>query len=156
VAALGPTTTAAAQIGDGAIIVHEEDGTIVSITKPDCSEYINEVTCLISPNAVETAQCLFLPRPVRSAAVFTDGIQMLTLRLPTWDPFVPFFEPVFAYFQREASPAAAQAQLERMLTSSDVRGRTDDDVTLVVASRLPAVVAVAADDRSEQLVTADA
>src|SRR5262249_15091052 len=69
-----------------------------------------------------------------------DGIQMLTLKLHltadsrAWEPHLPFFEPVFAYFHRQADGEAAEATLKAMLTSDGVRSRTDDDVTLVVAS----------------------
>jgi hypothetical protein len=146
-AVLGPSLTVVAQIGDGAIVVENGDGTIALLTAPDFGEDINATTFLVSPDAVKAAQFTHMVQSARSAAVFTDGIQMLTMKLRmtlesrSWEPHLPFFEHVFAFFHRQDDPEAAKAALTAMLTSAGVRSRTDDDVTLVVASRSrPAVV----------------
>jgi hypothetical protein len=145
---LGPTVTAAVQVGDGAIVVRTENGDVEALTRPRREEIsddplqepdpINVVDPLTTEDPVAVAQVAFQAAPVRAAAVLTDGLQMLTFEYPSWKPFVPFFRPVFDYFESQQDPEAAQSALVNMLTSQSVRGRTDDDATLVVAARLPA------------------
>jgi hypothetical protein len=140
-AVLGPGLTVSAQIGDGAIVAQKQDGTIALLTVPDFGEDVNTTTFLVSAAAVNRLQFAHMQEPVRSAAVFTDGIEMLALNLRrmaaswAWEPHLPFFEHLFAFFHRQNDSAAAAAALDGLLTSPRVRDRTDDDVTLVVASR---------------------
>jgi hypothetical protein len=133
---LGPTATMAAQIGDGAMVTSTEAGAVEALTRPpQGGEYANETVFLTAPRALEAVQFAYREAPVASAAALTDGLQRLAFTCADWTPFAPFFQPVFSYFRQEADGEAAQAELSRMLVSPEVRRRTDDDVTLLVASR---------------------
>jgi hypothetical protein len=136
VVALGPGTVAAIQVGDGGTVVERRDGTVEALTRPEPGEYINEVTFITSQNAMASARFAFLDEAIRSAAVLTDGLQLLTLRYPDWTPHAPFFRPVFQFLRDQGDERAAHREIEAMLQSPAVRDRTDDDVTLLVASRV--------------------
>jgi hypothetical protein len=70
---------------------------------------------------------------VATIALLSDGLQMLALKFPSWDPFTPFFDPLFKFAGDVTDAVAAKADLERFLGSKKVRSKTDDDVTLVIA-----------------------
>jgi serine/threonine protein phosphatase PrpC len=132
---LGPASTSAIHVGDGAIVYEKEDGGIEVLSKPVTGEFINEVTFLSAGHALESAQFSHLTERALSVAVFTDGIQMQTLRFPNWDPFLPFFENLFSFLRRQTDASIAGAELEGMLNSPQLRKFSKDDITLVVASR---------------------
>jgi hypothetical protein len=142
---LGPELTVAAQVGDGGTVVRFEDGSIDALTRPPAGEFVNETTFLtdLNENPFEgdpdaaSAQFTFRPGPVRAAASTTDGLQMLAFEYPAWTPFVPFFQPLFDFFEDQEDPEAARSGLERILISPNVRNRTGDDITLVVTTRKP-------------------
>jgi len=62
-----------------------------------CGEYINETIFLISPNAIETAQFQVLREKLRHLAVFSDGLQMLALKIPEGTPHGPFLRLCFGF-----------------------------------------------------------
>lgn len=132
---LGPSTNVAMQIGDGASVIQDEDGAIRVLTKPEQGEYVNETTFLTSPRAIETAQFVFLDKVSPSIAVFSDGLQLLSMKYPKWEPFEPFFNPLFEFLKDEIDTQIARIKLESFLMSQPIRSRTDDDVTLLLAVR---------------------
>jgi hypothetical protein len=132
---LGPGVVAAAGVGDGAAVVELAGGRLETLLRPDCGEYANETTFLTSAGAIESAQRAVLVEPVESLAVMTDGVRSLALHRADWAPFDRFFAPVFGFLRREGDAAAAGEEVRRMLRSDGVRSRTDDDVTLLVATR---------------------
>jgi hypothetical protein len=125
---------AVVQVGDGAVVVGDGNGNLVSLTVPHGGEYANETTFLVSPNALATAQLrLWRSTPVYLAA-FSDGLQRLGLKMPAGTPHGPFFWPLF-HFMASVTPAQeAQTQIEALFRSQRVSARTDDDITLVLAT----------------------
>lgn len=122
------------QVGDGAVVVGDGDGNPISLTVPQSGEYANETTFLVSPNALAAAQfCLWHGTPAYLAA-FSDGLQRLALKMPEGMPYAPFFRPLFHFMARVTHRHEAQAQVEAFLRSQHVSERTDDDVTLVLAT----------------------
>ncbi|HJQ23818.1 MAG TPA: PP2C family serine/threonine-protein phosphatase [Blastocatellia bacterium] len=129
-----PRAAAAIQVGDGAVVIAAEQGQLIALTTPQSGEYINETTFLISPGAIETAQFRVYEGALTRLAVFTDGLQMLALRMPEAQPHAPFFLPLFRFAAAAHDRQAADAELAQFLASERVRARTDDDVTLVLAA----------------------
>lgn len=124
----------ATQVGDGAVVI-EEAKRAIALTAPQTGEYINETTFLVSPNALETAQCLFWRGEPTHLAAFSDGLQLLALEMPTAKPHPPFFSPLFRFIsQDDLDDTEAQAELENFLMSPRVTQRTDDDLTLLLAT----------------------
>ena len=135
-----PELIAVAQIGDGAAVAGDNQGCAIALTIPPCGEYINETIFLISPNALETAQFHVRREKMAHLAVFSDGLQMLALKIPEGTPHGPFFAPLFRFSAQVQDESDAQQQLESFLRSPRVCDRTDDDLTLLLASCLSSEV----------------
>ncbi len=127
-----PRVTVAVTVGDGAVVVEDCQGDLLALTTPSHGEYLNE-TEFLTRKFTRTAQGRFWPVPPRHVAVFTDGLQMLGLRMPEATPHPPFFRPLFDFVNKAIDPDQAREELEAFLRSPRVRLRTDDDVTLLVA-----------------------
>ncbi|MEB3279755.1 MAG: PP2C family serine/threonine-protein phosphatase [Lyngbya sp.] len=125
---------AVAQVGDGAAVVEDKTGKIEAITQPEQGEYLNETKFLIGFDAVETAQIRVWEGEPAHLAVFSDGLQMLALKMPEGTPHKPFFSPLFKFASTITDETNAQEQLEAFLRSPKVTQRTDDDLTLILAT----------------------
>jgi len=132
-----PDMVAAAHVGDGAVVVSDVSRQILTLTRPRHGEYINQTTFIVSPLAVETAQFAVRRAPRQRVAAFTDGLQMLALNLSTGIAHAPFFEPLFRFVAGAEDERLAQQKLGEFLRSARVQERTDDDLTLVLASLEP-------------------
>jgi hypothetical protein len=130
-----PELVAAAQVGDGATVLGDHEGEIVALTTPQNGEYINETTFLISPGALETVQVKVWRGAAAHVAAFSDGLQMLALKMPEGIPHAPFFSPLFRFVATMTNQIEAQEQLASFLRSPRVRARADDDLTLLLAAR---------------------
>lgn len=123
-----------AQIGDGAIVISDKQDKIVALTTPQSGEYINQTTFLVSPNALDTAQINIWQGNIANLAMFSDGLQMLALKMPAGTPHAPFFNPLFSFISQMNDPDAATKELEGFLKSPRVAQRSDDDLTILLAS----------------------
>jgi hypothetical protein len=131
-----PSWAAGGQIGDGAIIIGDGNQQWHTLTGPPITEYLNETVFVGSEKARELSQISFWPGPVRHAALMSDGLQMLALKMPGAEPYAPFFKPLFSWLDRADDMGPAQAQLELFLRSPRIAERADDDLSLLVASRV--------------------
>lgn len=129
-----PELIAAVQVGDGAAVVGNRQGNIIALTAPQSGEYLNETTFLISADAVETAQVTVWYGSTAHFAVFSDGLQMLALKMPESTPHAAFFSPLFRFVEGTTDEMEAQEQLVAFLRSPRVTERTDDDLTLLLAT----------------------
>lgn len=129
-----PEVIAAVQVGDGAVVAGDCADNIVPITCPQFGEYINETTFITSMDAIETAQVGIWRGDVTHIAVFSDGLQMLALNMPEGTPHAPFFLPLFQFLSDKTDTTEAQAEVEAFLGSTRVTERTDDDLTLLLAT----------------------
>jgi hypothetical protein len=127
------------QIGDGAIVYQAQDGHYVPALWPQSGEYANCTFFLTDADAAERVQAA-RARSVHELALFTDGLQGLALQLVNRAAHGPFFEPMFARLRgaSAARPRGLRGELQSFLDSKAVNQRTDDDKTLVLATRLPA------------------
>ena len=125
---------AAAQIGDGAVVVSDESGGYRLFTTPQRGEYANITVFLVSRNALDSLEVKSEPTSPVRIAMFTDGLQNLVLRAATDTPHAPFFAPLFQWIESRPDGADYGPALEGLLTSPRVAQRTDDDVTLLLAS----------------------
>jgi serine/threonine protein phosphatase PrpC len=131
-----PECVACAQIGDGASVVGDVQEGLFPVTIPHSGEYINETTFLVSPSAISTAQVHVWRGACRHVALFSDGLQMLALKMPEGTPHAPFFAPLFQFFDAVEDSSQAQDELTAFLTSHRVTSRADDDLTLIIAVRM--------------------
>ena len=130
-----PDWLGALQIGDGAIVIMQENASFQTLTKPDSQEYINECNYLTDLNYEVEAQYAVLPvQGIEGIAIFTDGLQQLALENVTNIAYVPFFTPFFVFVAEEGkNEVELESELQGFLTSERVCERTDDDKTLVLA-----------------------
>lgn len=125
------------QVGDGAIVV--SDGPAYApITWPEEGEYANATYFVTDHDAVAHAQIIISDREHDEVALFSDGLQRLALVYETRAAHSPFFAPLFQALRRTHQQGcdALDGQLRRWLAGDRVNERTDDDKTLVIATRL--------------------
>ncbi len=128
-----PQIVLAAQIGDGAIILADATGKIRALTAPPAAEYVNETTFLTAANALDKAQITVWRGAARHVALFSDGLQMLALKMPAASPHPPFFAPLFRFADAIADETQASEELAAFLRSPRITERADDDLTLLLA-----------------------
>jgi hypothetical protein len=133
-AVIGPGTAAFAQLGDGAIVVGGEGYRRV-VFWPQPEEYANATDFLTDPRFDRALRFEAATEEVSELCVFTDGLQRLALDFANETTHTPFFDPLFARVRDAANAADLQAPLREFLTSPRVNERTDDDKTLVLATR---------------------
>lgn len=131
--ATGDSVTVA-QVGDGAVIAADAEG-MRALTAPISGEFANETVFLTSAGAIESAQRATWRGQALHLAVFTDGLQGLALKHPGRTPHEPFFAPLFAFAAAARDLPGAEAQLAEFLQGPRVTARSDDDLTLVLATR---------------------
>jgi hypothetical protein len=132
-----PGWAAGAQIGDGAALIAGPSGEPRVLTRPWLSEHLNETTFLTSDTALDRPQIEIARTEVTQAVAFSDGLQMLALKLPEATPHPRFFGPLLRFAAAAADPAAGEAQLAAFLRSPRLTQRTDDDLTLLLATWAP-------------------
>lgn len=137
--AIEPNRATAAQIGDGAALVLNQDGALHALTQPVESEYLNETLFLTSDRALDQLQVREWAGPARGLAMFSDGLQMLALKWPERTPHKPFFDPLFRFVESEADAQVRLDKIEKFLQSPRIAERADDDLTLVLALRMQQV-----------------
>jgi hypothetical protein len=123
----------AGQVGDGAVVFQEASGELTAATRLQRGEYANETHFLVQEDALEQADIEFFARPLQSLAVMSDGLIRLALKMPSQEPYPPFFQPLFRFATGIASDSGAEKQLAQFLGSARVNERTDDDKALVLA-----------------------
>jgi hypothetical protein len=129
-----PEGISAAQVGDGAVVVSKSEGSIIALTSPEGGDYVNETTFLSASTALDTAQVIMWRGGIAHVAVFSDGLQLLALKMPGGVPHVPFFSPLFRFAASATDKERAQEQLMTFLRSPRVRQYVDDDLTLLLAT----------------------
>jgi Protein phosphatase 2C len=124
------------QLGDGAMI-EAVNGAYHVVCWPQQGEYANTTHFLTERNAAEKCFVELRNHEVEEVALFTDGIQNLVLDYRTRSAHTPFFESLFAWLRPRAAGFSTElsASLSVYLNSAKVNARTDDDKTLLLATR---------------------
>ena len=139
-AVLSATAAVFIQIGDGAIVVGDTaDGFNghAWIFWPQHGEFANSTFFVTMENAAELLQ--FEKRAaVHELAMFSDGLERLILDMRARTVHSPSLRPVLAWLAgtepcRDGAPCSV---LTAYLGSANVNRRTDDDKTLVMATRM--------------------
>ncbi|WP_044641992.1 PP2C family serine/threonine-protein phosphatase [Risungbinella massiliensis] len=126
------------QIGDGAIVVKQKEkpNAYELIFWPQQGEYANQTYFATQPEACALLQFTSLSTELTDVALFTDGIQRLALSYEDQCAYAPFFRPLFEFLHHpDWNWIAGQKKLDLFLQSKQINKRTDDDKTLVIASR---------------------
>jgi hypothetical protein len=138
-AAVGTDRAAFFQIGDGAIVIssQEEPEEYSWIFWPQKGEYENTTIFATDVRALEQIDHDFVERRIDEIALFTDGLQRLALHFQSQTAHAPFFHPMFTPLRQspEGFSEKLSHSLAAFLSSPQVNDRTDDDKTLVLATR---------------------
>lgn len=123
-----------AQIGDGAIVA-QLNGVYGPIFWPQSGEYSNTTNFLTDKNSRENLMVEVVTGQVDELAIFTDGIERMALLMNNQCVHAPFFESLFASLRGVDDADRLFEPLRQFLDSPQVNDRTDDDKTLVLATR---------------------
>ncbi|MCC7052238.1 MAG: protein phosphatase 2C domain-containing protein [Gemmatimonadaceae bacterium] len=137
---VGMNRAVCAQIGDGAIVVNDAtaEGGYAPVTWPQSGEYANQTFFATDQEALRHLQIALLEdRRIDEIALFSDGLEKLALNMGTRSAHGPFFESLFRQLRPLSRGATAniEGQFRAFLDSPAVNARTDDDKTLVLATR---------------------
>jgi len=135
-AVVGPDDCIFFQIGDGAIVA-ASGCTQGVVFWPDSGMYANMTFFVTEEDALSHLQVSITKAHIEEIAVFTDGIQRLALSFEQRIPHGPFFEPMLSVL-RMRTPEECEIlndHLVKFLSSPQVNRYTDDDKTLVLATR---------------------
>ena len=123
-----------AQIGDGAIVISSCE-TYETVFHPQSGEYLNTTNFLTDVDFEKKLEIRVVNARVSDVALFTDGLERLALRMSDCTPHEPFFRPMFDSLRTADNADDLREPLHQFLNSDPVNERTDDDKTLVLATR---------------------
>ena len=130
------------QIGDGAIVIsgRQHAGDYDWVFWPQHGEYANTTNFVTQRDAARALEIEVHAGAIDEVALFTDGIERLVLDLSAKTAHAPFFRPLFGWLAGTKPPetSVASPALLNYLASKQVCDRTDDDKTLIMATRRPA------------------
>lgn len=127
------------QIGDGAIVRYTDADAYVTIWPPENGEYQNSTWFLVDHINMSQLRCCVLQEQIDEIALLTDGLQMLALNIETNIVHQPFFESMFKWLRladADKKIATLNGKLKQYLVSDLINQKTDDDKTLLLATRL--------------------
>jgi hypothetical protein len=138
VAVVGSDAAAIMQVGDGATVVSDDDNGWCWVHWPQHGEFANTTNFVTEPRAEEKLAFDLCQCRIEEIAVFSDGIERLVLHEATKTVFASFFDQMFPAvraLQHEGWDASLSEILRSYLDSETINERTDDDKTLVLATR---------------------
>jgi hypothetical protein len=137
VAIMSPQGSCFFQIGDGAIVLRSS-GVSGVVFWPESGEYVNTTTFITSKEYRDRLKFYVTDRTYEQVALFTDGIERIALRFDSLTPHPPFFDPLFQALGTLEDWQSLGDNLEQFLKSESVCKRSDDDKTLILATRIDA------------------
>ncbi len=129
------------QIGDGAIVRNDGSGYFTHLWWPHNGEYQNTTSFLVDDPHFRNLNTKIIEEPIGEIAMFTDGLQMLALNNESETVHQPFFTGLFKWLRMTTDAehvAILDGKLTEYLGSATINSRTDDDKTLLLATRLQA------------------
>lgn len=123
------------QIGDGAIVFDCEGSYQVAFW-PENGEYANTTFFLTDELYATHVRTDIIAQEISDLAVFTDGLQMLALDYAGTRPHGRFFTPLFDTVRSSSDQGRLQDDLISYLSSERMNNRTDDDKSLLLATRV--------------------
>jgi hypothetical protein len=142
-AIIGPSAAVFAQVGDGAVVVsHGEADGWSWVFWPQHGEYANQTTFVLSENALAAFEFSLAPLRIDEFAMFSDGIERMVLHGATKTVNDAFFEQMFVPVRASKARGIDQKLSEKLkeyLGSPAVNARTNDDKSLLMATRRPRI-----------------
>ncbi len=126
-----------AQVGDGAIVIRDEE-LHRPVFWPQAGPHPHTTNFVTDPQFADHLDFLVRERPVQELALLTDGLQQLALNFGTKKARPAFFRKLFEPLRRAGQVEGLTLPLRVFLNSPAVNRRTNDDKTLLLATRLDA------------------
>jgi hypothetical protein len=134
-AVIGETKNVFVQVGDGAIVVFDGER-YRHVFWPQTGEYANTTYFVTDSNVEGHVAFECGDARIDEIAMFTDGLQMLALSFSERQAHGPFFSPMFEVLRASQNADEWIVPMREFLTSSRVEERSDDDKTLILATRI--------------------
>lgn len=124
------------QVGDGGAVfsVSGESKSYRFAIEPEDSEYVNVTNFLTDETAFESLRFCLIDERIEDVILFSDGIFAVAVDYQTNQPHEPFLMPMIAPL-RNGSGNDLNEKLEMFLASTKINEKTDDDKTIILASR---------------------
>ncbi len=133
-AVVGDDWAAFIQIGDGIIVFDAGSGCELAFW-PDNGEFANTTRFITDEDYRKHIRINIVSRRLSELAVLTDGLQMLALDFANARVHDRFFAPLFRTVRNGPDEETLRSSLLDFLDSKRVNDRTDDDKTLLLATR---------------------
>ena len=136
-AVIGARCAAFYQIGDGGIVFSAsgESQSYRFAIAPVESEYVNVTDFVTDETAAERLRFELVEEKVEDLILFSDGIYAVAVDYQTGRPHEPFLMPMIAPVRNGAALDGLNEKLENFLASPKMNEKTDDDKTIILASR---------------------
>lgn len=125
------------QVGDGAALYSsaEKPEEYVFGIDPIETEYANVTDFLTDREAFSTIRFKQTDTLIENLILFSDGIFAVAVDYKTNQPHAPFLRPMIAPLVSGQNVENLNAKLANFLASPKINEKTDDDKTLILASR---------------------
>jgi serine/threonine protein phosphatase PrpC len=136
-AVIGENSAVFYQIGDGGI-VFSASGAPASYRfaiAPVEAEYVNVTDFVTDETAAARLRFEFVEEKIEDLILFSDGIYAVAVDYQNNKPHEPFLMPMIAPLRNGASGNSLNEKLENFLASPKINEKTDDDKTIILASR---------------------
>ena len=125
------------QVGDGGA-VFSTCGKLESYRfsiAPVETEYVNMTEFLTDEAAANSLRFILVEETIEDLILFSDGIFAVAVNYQTGKPHEPFLMPMIAPLRNGNAPNDLNGKLENFLASPKLNEKTDDDKTIILASR---------------------
>lgn len=136
-------SSAFGQIGDGAIVTSDTSGEWSTQFWPQRGTYANQTFFVTDDGARQQLKFAIGLYRFHEVAIFTDGLERMLLDFGERRAHAPAFEKILQPLRNSAGVGQVETlsvALSNYLSSPPVTSRTDDDATLIVATRRELVV----------------
>jgi hypothetical protein len=139
-AVIGDKFGAFFQVGDGGCVfsVDGAPGSYEFAIEPTETEYVNVTEFLTDDDAAENLRFRLSEQRIADVVLFSDGIFAVAVDYTNNRPHEPFLVPMIAPLRNGVPLDGINEKLERFLSSPKINEKTDDDKTIILASRISA------------------
>lgn len=136
-AVVGKNDSVFYQVGDGGAVFSTSGtpGSYQFSIDPIETEYVNQTEFLTDETATESLRYVSLNEPLEDVILFSDGIFAVAVNYQTGKPHEPFLMPMIAPLRNGNTDSDLNGKLEKFLASPKLNEKTDDDKTIILASR---------------------
>lgn len=136
-AVVGESAAVFYQIGDGGIVFSAsgESKSYSFAIAPVEAEYVNVTDFVTDETAAERLRFERVEEKIEDLILFSDGIYAVAVDYQTGQPHEPFLMPMIAPLRNGAATNGLNEKLENFLSSPKINEKTDDDKTIILASR---------------------